>query len=665
MPRILIIGLGSIGRRHARNLRALGVSDIFVWRSRGVDTKPLEDNERVEVVSTLEDGLARKPDLVLVTNPTALHLDAARAAVRAGAHVFIEKPLSHTLVGIEDLLAAARVAGKQVFVGNNFRFHPTLVRAKEVLVAGAIGRPVTARFSVGEYLPDYHPWEDYRAGYSARKELGGGVMLTQIHDVDLLLWFFGMPSSVVSRVGRLGELGIDVEDVAEIVAQYGDRLIASVHQDYFEKPGKRSLVVVGTGGKMEWTAADGVLRVWTHAPFVSSPAFKAGDLDDRNKDSRFPTLHVGNDNKETPDEYAPPTGFDRNTMFVDEMRHVLEVIAGRGTSRIRGEDGRDAVAVVEAAKRSSETGCAVVPGATTVPELSLVIPAFNEVESLPELHRRLSGVLDALGRPAEIIFVDDGSTDGTSDLLRSLASRDRRVRVAALRRNFGKSYALTAGFREARGAVIVTLDADLQDQPEELPKLLARLSDAELVTGWRVRRNDPVDKTLPSRIYNALAGRFAGLRLHDINSGFKVYRREVVESLLPIYGEQHRLLPILAHRAGFRVAEVPVDHASRKHGVSKYGWSRGIRGLLDLFTVLFVGKFVDRPLHFFGPVGMLLGVVGFGFFVYLVVLRLQGATIGTRPLFSVSIFLMLTGLQFFFTGLLAELITRHAKREHN
>lgn len=296
-------------------------------------------------------------------------------------------------------------------------------------------------------------------------------------------------------------------------------------------------------------------------------------------------------------------------------------------------------------------------------DLSVVIPVFNEEENIRELHRRLGIVLGTLGKTSEIILVDDGSSDDSVRVMRELASEDPRVRVIKLRRNFGKSYALTAGFRAAAGDLIATLDADLQNPPEDLPKLIKALGDSDIASGWRSRRNDPLDKTLPSRIFNALAASLTGLKLRDINCGFKVYRAPAAKSLLPIYGEHHRLLPVLASRLGFRTVEVEVNHAPRSRGVSKYGWSRGVRGILDLLSVVFIGKFMDRPMHFFGPVGVVLGLIGAALFAYLAAVWFGGHSIGTRPLFSVSIFLMLSGMQFFFTGLLAEIITRHAKRE--
>jgi glycosyltransferase involved in cell wall biosynthesis len=290
-------------------------------------------------------------------------------------------------------------------------------------------------------------------------------------------------------------------------------------------------------------------------------------------------------------------------------------------------------------------------------ELSVVVPVLDEVESLPTLYRELTEVLEPLGRSYELVFVDDGSRDGSFPALEKLHRSDDRVRVLQLRRNFGKAAALAAGFREARGQVIVTLDADLQDDPAELPRLLARLEEGyDLVSGWKRERQDPRSKTLPSRLFNRVTAWLTGVRLHDFNSGFKVYRRDAVEELR-LYGELHRFIPAIAAWRGFRVDEVPVHHRPRRFGRSKYGSARFWRGCLDLLTVLFLTRYTRRPLHLFGGLGLVAWAGGGAVNLYLVGLWLAGARpIGTRPLLAFGILSMLVGLQFFCLGLLSELI---------
>lgn len=296
-------------------------------------------------------------------------------------------------------------------------------------------------------------------------------------------------------------------------------------------------------------------------------------------------------------------------------------------------------------------------------EVSVVVPVLDEVESLEILHRELTAALEQIGRPYELIFVDDGSRDGSFETLEKLHRSDERVRAVQLRRNFGKAAALAVGFREARGRVVVTLDADLQDDPAELPRLLARLEEGyDLVSGWKLRRQDPPSKTLPSRLFNRVTARLTGLPLHDLNSGFKVYRREVVEELR-LYGELHRFIPALAAWRGFRVGEVPVHHRPRRFGRSKYGSARFWRGSLDLLTVLFLTRYTRRPLHLFGGLGLVSLAGGLGVNLYLTGLWLAGARpIGTRPLLAFGVLSMLVGIQFFSLGLLSELVLSYQAR---
>jgi len=296
-------------------------------------------------------------------------------------------------------------------------------------------------------------------------------------------------------------------------------------------------------------------------------------------------------------------------------------------------------------------------------EVSVIVPVLDEVESLEILHRELTAALEQIGRPYELIFVDDGSRDGSFETLEKLHRSDERVRVVQLRRNFGKAAALAVGFREACGRLIVTLDADLQDDPAELPRLLERLEEGyDLVSGWKLRRRDPPSKTLPSRLFNRVTARLTGLPLHDFNSGFKVYRREVVEEVR-LYGELHRFIPALAAWRGFRVSEVPVHHRPRRFGRSKYGSARFWRGCLDLLTVLFLTRYTRRPLHLFGGLGFLAWAGGLGVNLYLAGLWLAGARpIGTRPLLAFGVLSMLVGLQFFSLGLLSELVLSYQAR---
>lgn len=289
-------------------------------------------------------------------------------------------------------------------------------------------------------------------------------------------------------------------------------------------------------------------------------------------------------------------------------------------------------------------------------DVSIVIPLLNEQESLPELFESVKSVMDALGREWEVVFVDDGSTDGSMETLRDLHARHGNVTVLSFGRNLGKSAALAVGFRAAEGDAVVTMDADLQDDPTEIPAMLAALDAGyDLVSGWKKERKDPVSKRLPSRIFNGVTRAVSGLSLHDMNCGLKAYRREVVKTIR-IYGELHRYTPVLAHWAGFRVTEIPVRHHARKFGRTKYGVERFMRGFFDLITVLFLRRYVTRPLHLFGAVGAVLFGCGFAVGVYLTVLKIMGQAIGRRPLLTLGILLMVIGGQFVSVGLLGEMV---------
>ena len=287
--------------------------------------------------------------------------------------------------------------------------------------------------------------------------------------------------------------------------------------------------------------------------------------------------------------------------------------------------------------------------------ISVVVPALDEAESLPELQRELGAALDRLGRPWEVIYVDDGSRDGTAEVIERLAA-DPRVRGASLRRRFGKSAALAVGFKLARGEWVATLDADLQDDPAELPALVCALQGGlDLVSGWKQQRKDPITKTVPSRLFNAVTSAVAGVRLHDFNCGFKLYRREVVESL-EVYGELHRFLPAPAHWRGFRVGEVPVRHRARRYGKSKFGPARFVNGMLDLMSAAFISQSGLKPLHVFGRVGLAFFAVGTGIGVWFVGLWLTGEPMHVRPLMLFGAGLVLLGIQLILMGLLGEMI---------
>jgi glycosyltransferase involved in cell wall biosynthesis len=291
--------------------------------------------------------------------------------------------------------------------------------------------------------------------------------------------------------------------------------------------------------------------------------------------------------------------------------------------------------------------------------LSVVIPVYNEVESLAELHAELGRVLDGLGGGWEVVYVDDGSRDGSDKVLASLAQQDSRVRGVSFRRNFGKSAALGVGFQLARGRWIATMDADLQDDPNELPRLIAALEEVplDLVTGWKRNRRDPLSKTAPSRLFNAVTSAVAGIRLHDFNCGFKLYRREVVDSI-QVYGELHRFLPALAYWQGFRVGEVPVHHRPRRFGRSKYGAARFINGFLDLLSAAFLSTSALKPLHLFGRIGLLCLAAGILIGLWFVVQWIGGEPMRVRPLMLFGAGLVLLGIQLILMGLLGEMIAR-------
>ena len=296
------------------------------------------------------------------------------------------------------------------------------------------------------------------------------------------------------------------------------------------------------------------------------------------------------------------------------------------------------------------------------PALSYVVPAFNECESIPTLFGEITAAAAQTGKSFEIIFIDDGSSDGTATLLAQLSAEHANVKVITFRRNFGKSAALDAGFRAADGDIIITMDADLQDDPAETARFIEKLNEGfDVVSGWKAHRLDPIDKTAPSKVFNFVVSRLSGVKLRDFNCGFKAYRAEAVRGLA-LYGELHRFIPVLLHWRGFSIGEMAVNHRARKFGKSKFGASRLFKGAMDLLTVILNTRYQTRPLHVFGGVGALFGLAGVLILAYLTVLWMAGAgPIGQRPLFFLGILLTLSSFQFFTVGLLGEFIQRQSQ----
>ncbi len=298
-------------------------------------------------------------------------------------------------------------------------------------------------------------------------------------------------------------------------------------------------------------------------------------------------------------------------------------------------------------------------------DLTLVIPLYNEEESLPELLAWIDRVTAAhqINR-FEAILVDDGSSDASWKVIRDLGKQYPWVKGIRFRRNYGKSAALQKGFEAASGDVVITMDADLQDSPEEIPELMRMIREEgyDLVSGWKKDRKDPPGKTLPSKLFNAVTRWASKIKLHDFNCGLKAYRNEVVKNI-EVYGEMHRYIPVIAKWAGFRrIGEKIVQHQPRKFGYSKFGWERMLNGFLDILSIMFVGKFGKRPMHFFGTIGVLFFFIGFGILVYLSYLKIieDIIRISDRPVFFFGILTLIIGTQFFLTGFLAEMISRNA-----
>ncbi|MFK8055514.1 MAG: glycosyltransferase family 2 protein [Saprospiraceae bacterium] len=301
--------------------------------------------------------------------------------------------------------------------------------------------------------------------------------------------------------------------------------------------------------------------------------------------------------------------------------------------------------------------------------LSIVVPVYNEEESLPELEAWIDRVCKRESISYEVFLIDDGSDDTSWSVIESLSRKNENIRGLRFRRNQGKSAALNAGFERVQGEVVITMDADLQDSPDEIPGLMSKVLDDgyDLVSGWKQTRHDPLSKTIPSKFFNAVTRRISKIELNDFNCGLKAYRNEVVKSV-DVYGEMHRYIPLLAKWAGFsKIGEKVVEHRARKYGVTKFGLERFLNGFLDLLTITFVGKFGKRPMHFFGLWGTIASVAGFGFLAYLSVAKLFGDAyrIAERPLFFAGILLLIVGTQLFVTGFLAELIIRSRPEKHS
>lgn len=297
-------------------------------------------------------------------------------------------------------------------------------------------------------------------------------------------------------------------------------------------------------------------------------------------------------------------------------------------------------------------------------EYSFIIPVRDEQDSLTKLYSKIELTLEALGaQEFEIIFVDDGSTDNSWQTIATLQSEHPdTVRGIRLRRNFGKATALSVGFNRAQGSIIFTLDADLQDDPSEIPRFLDKLNEGyDLVSGWKEHRHDPLSKTLPSKFFNIVTRMISGMKLHDFNCGFKAYRSPVVKRL-NLYGELHRFIPIMVNAEGYRITEISVNHYPRKHGQSKYGWSRLYKGFLDLLTVLSFTRYAQRPAHFFGGIGIVLGMLGTLIMTYFGVLKILEHNIGWRPLFFIGILALLLATQLVSLGIIGELIVRNNRQ---
>ncbi|ACF13404.1 glycosyl transferase family 2 [Chloroherpeton thalassium ATCC 35110] len=304
-------------------------------------------------------------------------------------------------------------------------------------------------------------------------------------------------------------------------------------------------------------------------------------------------------------------------------------------------------------------------------DISIVVPLFNESESLPELVAQIyqavqkSSFAEFFGKTPsfEILFINDGSTDGSEVVIKKLLETHLEIKLISFRKNYGKSAGLDVGFKTASGRYVITMDADLQDNPYEIEALIRKLAEGyDLVSGWKKKRYDPLSKTLPSKLFNFVTGLVSGVHIHDFNCGLKAYRNEVVSSL-DIYGEMHRYIPVLAKWNGFRISELAVEHRARKYGRTKFGLSRFIYGFLDLLTVVFISKYMKRPMHFFGSLGILSFISGLSINAYLTFEKIvNDMSVSNRPILFLGMLLMILGVLFFTTGLLGEMITKSFSR---
>jgi predicted dehydrogenase len=323
--KFLIAGLGSIGRRHFRNLIALGEKDIVLLRTRKA-TLPDDELAGYPVETNLQEALkTHQPDAVIVSNPTAVHLDVAIPAAQTGCAILLEKPISHSTARLDQLEKAVRKSGAKVLVAFQFRFHPSLIRARQLIEAGEIGRIISAHVHFGEYLPAWHPWEDYRNGYAARADMGGGVVLTQCHSLDYLPWLVGNPVSVWGFTGKLSDLEVDVEDTAKIGLRFADGALGSLHLDYNRQPPVHTFDIAGTQGTIKWDLADGATRIYRAE-------------------------------KKDWEVYSLPAEWERNVMFLEQMKHFLAVVRGEAEPSCTLEDGMRVQRLVEAVHESQRSG---------------------------------------------------------------------------------------------------------------------------------------------------------------------------------------------------------------------------------------------------------------------------------------------------------------------
>ncbi len=326
--KFLIAGLGSIGRRHFRNLISLGEKDIILLRTRKA-TLPDDELAGYPVETDLQEALKKhQPDAVIVSNPTAFHLDVAIPAAETGCAILLEKPISHSMERLDQLEKAVRKSGAKILVAFQFRFHPGMFRAKQLIETGEIGRIISAHVHFGEYLPAWHPWEDYRQGYAARADMGGGVVLTQCHSLDYLPWLVGKVALVWGFTGKLGDLEVDVEDTAKIGLRFSSGALGSLHLDYNRQPPVHTFDIAGTQGTIKWDFTDGATRIYRA----------------ERKDWEV---------------YPLPAGWERNVMFMEQMKHFLAVVRGEAEPACTFEDGIQVQRLVEAVHESQRSGCVI------------------------------------------------------------------------------------------------------------------------------------------------------------------------------------------------------------------------------------------------------------------------------------------------------------------